>query len=117
MKDSKIRPKTTSATTAGTGTVEMVVEKQLSSGQDANFSNDTEVVLCDKPGGSKITTIPGNYDPSDSTTYETDDSTAEEVIITPSTGANRNYIIIGSIGLLALVILGVGIYFIKKKAS
>ena len=95
----------------------MVVEKQLSSGQDANFSNDTEVVLCDKPGGSKITTIPGNYDPSDSTTYETDDSTAEEVIITPSTGANRNYIIIGSIGLLALVILGVGIYFIKKKAS
>ena len=117
LKDSKIRPKTTSATTAGTGTVEMVVEKQLSSGQDANFSNDTEVVLCDKPGGSKITTIPGNYDPSDSTTYETDDSTAEEVIITPSTGANRNYIIIGSIGLLALVILGVGIYFIKKKAS
>lgn len=117
LKDSKIKPKTTTATTAGTGTVEMVVEKQLSSGQDANFSNDTEVVLCDKPGGSKITTIPGNYDPSDSTTYETDDSTAEEVIITPSTGANRNYIIIGSIGLLALVILGVGIYFIKKKAS
>ncbi len=55
----------------------------------------------------------GNYEPNGSS-YEDDDSTSEEMIITPSTGANKNYIIIATVSIIALITLGAGTYFIRK---
>ena len=40
---------------------------------------------------------------------------SEEVEVTPSTGANLNYIIPITTVIVILVIIGVGVYFIKKK--
>ena len=73
-----------------------------------------EIIKTEKPGGPKTPSTPGNYIPGTGKT-ETDDSTAETVIVTPSTGANYNFIIPIAIGIGALVILGVGIYLIKRK--
>ncbi len=98
------------------GDVYMVVDKVLNSSDDANFENQAELVLLDKPGGSKPTSTPGNYVPN-KTNQETDDSTSQEVIVTPSTGGNRSFILPIAVGMVALVILGVGIYFIKKKVT
>ena len=36
------------------------------------------------------------------------------MIITPSTGANKNYIIIATVSIIALITLGAGTYFIRK---
>ena len=98
------------------GDVYMVVDKILSSSEDANFENQAELVLLDKPGGSKPTSTPGNYVPN-RINQETDDSTSQEIIITPSTGGDRAFILPVAVGMVALVILGVGIYFIKKKVT
>ena len=40
---------------------------------------------------------------------------AEIVIITPNTGENLNYILPITIGIIACIIIGVGIFYIKKK--
>ena len=45
-----------------------------------------------------------------------DDSIAETVIVTPSTGDNKSIIIPISIGVVALVILATGVVLIRKKA-
>lgn len=96
------------------GDVYIKVDKMLASSDDANFENQAEIVLLSKPGGSKPTQTPGNYIPN-KTNQEQDDSTSQEIMITPSTGGNRNYYLIISIGVVSFVILGVGIYFIKKR--
>ena len=74
---------------------------------------DHEIVELNKKFGSRITCTPGNYIPFGSA-HESDDSMSEEMIITPSTGANKNYMIIGTVTFIALVTLGAGVYFIKK---
>ena len=94
--------------------VTLNVSKILSTSEDIELGNETEIVEINKTGGSDLTTTPGNYVPGTGKT-ETDDSTAETVIVTPSTGANYNFIIPIAIGIGALVILGVGIYLIKRK--
>ena len=96
------------------GDVYMVVEKVLNSAEDANFTNQAELALIDKPGGSKIPPTPGNYIPNENP-QEEDEDISEEVIITPNTGADRNYVLPISIGIIAVVIIGVGIIIIKKK--
>lgn len=96
------------------GDVYMVVDKVLASAEDANFENQAELVLLDKPGGSKPTPTPGNYIPN-SNNQETDDSTSVETIITPSTGADQNFVVPITVGVIALVILGIGVVLIKKK--
>ena len=40
---------------------------------------------------------------------------AEDIIIVPSTGANMNYLLPTIVGMVSLVILGVGVFVIKKK--
>ena len=57
---------------------------------------------------------PGNYIPGKGK-KEVDDSIAETVIVTPSTGDNKSIIIPISIGVVALVILATGVVLIKKK--
>ena len=98
------------------GDVYIKVDKVLNSSDDANFENQAEIVLLSKPGGSKPTQTPGNYIPN-KTNQEQDDSTSQEIMITPSTGGNRNYYSIIGIGILAFIILGAGIYIIKKKVT
>ena len=95
--------------------VNLMVSKILTSSDDISLDNETEITKLDKTGGSKPTETPGNYIPGTGHT-ETDDGMAETVIVTPATGANLAFIIPVVIGVTALVILGVGIFLIKRKA-
>ena len=71
--------------------------------------------VLDKTGGSEPDEIPGNYIPGQGHT-EIDDDTAETVIVTPSTGGNRAFLIPTIIGVTALIVLGVGVVLIRRKA-
>lgn len=91
------------------------VSKILTTAGDISLNNETEIIKLEKPnGGGDVPSIPGNFIPGKEP-KEPDESTSETVIITPNTGANRNFIIPISVGLVALVILGTGVIFIKKK--
>lgn len=91
------------------------VSKILTTSGDISLDNETEIIRVDKPnGGGDIPSTPGNFVPGEDP-KEPDESTSETVIITPNTGANMNFIIPISVGLVALVILGTGVVFIKKK--
>ena len=96
-------------------TVMLDVSKLLNASQDIELENETEIVKVNKPGGANLTFIPGNYVPGTGPAIESDDDMAEIVIITPNTGENLNYIIPLSITIIAFVIIGAGIFFIKKK--
>ena len=96
-------------------TVMLDVSKLLNASQDIELENETEIVKVNKPGGANLTFIPGNYVPGTGPAVESDDDMAEIVIITPNTGENLNYIIPLSITIMAFVIIGAGIFFIKKK--
>ena len=108
LKGNKLKPTESAEVT-------LDVSKLLTTSEDIELDNETEIVEINKPGGPDLPTTPGNYVPGTGKT-ETDDSTAETVIVTPSTGGNFNFIIPIAIGMSALVILGVGIYLIKRKA-
>ena len=96
-------------------TVMLDVSKLLNASQDIELENETEIVKVNKPGGANLIFIPGNYVPGTGPSIESDDDMAEIVIITPNTGENLNYIIPLSITIIAFVIIGAGIFFIKKK--
>lgn len=98
-----------------TATVMLNVSKLLSSSDNIELDNETEINKMDKPGGANLTFIPGNYIPGTGPAVEADDDMAETVIITPNTGENLNYIIPIVVVATAFVIIGVGIIFIKKK--
>ena len=108
LKDQKLEP-TQSAS------VDLLVSKILTTSDDISLDNETEITKLDKTGGSKPDETPGNYIPGSGRT-ESDDNLAETVIVTPATGDNRAIIIPIAIGLTALVVLGVGIFLIKRKA-
>ena len=91
------------------------VSKLLATSDDISLDNETELVTLDKNGGSKPEEIPGNYIPGTGHT-EIDDSTAETVIVAPATGADLGFVIPITIGVILLAGLGVGVYFIKRKA-
>ena len=91
----------------------MVVSKVLSSADEEPTQNQAEVIVGSKTGGSKFTSTPGNYVPNKEQ-QETDDSTSPQIIVIPSTGENREYILPIAIGVIAFIILGVGIILIKK---
>lgn len=91
------------------------VSKILTTAGDILLNNETEIIKIEKPnGGRDVPSTPGNFIPGEEP-KEPDESTSETVIITPNTGANRNFIIPISVGLVALVVLGTGVIFIKKK--
>ena len=96
-------------------TVVLNVSKLLTSSEDIELGNETELIKVDKPGGADLTTTPGNYIPGSGPNVEGDDAMAEIVIVTPNTGENLNYIIPLVVTITAFVILGTGIIFIKKK--
>ncbi len=90
------------------------VSKLLASSDDNTFDNKTEIVDVTKSDGFNtgtpvaVTWNNGNF------FFNTDNS--EEIVIIPSTGENRNYTLPIIIGIVAITILGVGVFFIKKFA-
>ena len=108
LKDEKLKP-TESAK------VNSNVSKVLSNSDEISLDNESEITELTKDGGSKPISTPGNYIPGQEETKESDESIAETVIVTPSTGANLGFIVPVMIGVIALVILGAGVVIIKKK--
>ena len=88
--------------------VDLSVSKILTSSEDLTFDNDAEVT----------TITPGNPDepnkPNPPVDYP-DVEEAEPIIIVPSTGGNKGYAAPIITVITSLVILGVGIFIIKKK--
>ena len=100
---------------------DLSVSKVLTVSDDISLDNEVEVTTLDKTGGSKPQETPGNYIPgtletTGTSSTESDDGMAETVIVTPATGANLAFIIPIVVGVTALVVLGVGIFLIKRKA-
>ena len=108
-------------------TVQLNVSKIMTSSEDIELDNETEIVEVNKTGGGylynppttqngpDVPATPGNYIPGTGPQVEYDDDMAERVIITSNTGANMNFILPISIVISAFVIIGVGVIFIKKK--
>ena len=108
-------------------TVQLNVSKVMTSSEDIELDNETEIVEVNKTGGGylynppttqsgpDVPATPGNYIPGTGPQVEYDDDMAERVIITSNTGANMNFILPISIVISAFVIIGVGVIFIKKK--
>ena len=108
LKDKQIEP-------LNSESVSLKVSKKLANTDEVSLDNEAEITKIEKTGGSKTPSTPGNYVPGTGKT-ESDDSTGETVIVTPSTGANLNVILPIGIGIMALVVLGAGVVIIKKKA-
>jgi len=87
-----------------TVSVGLNVSKLLTSSEDLTFNNDAEVARITPPGNPPV--VPPEYPPV---------VPAEDIIIVPSTGANMNYLLPTIVGMVSLVILGVGVFVIKKK--
>lgn len=94
--------------------VNLNVSKVLSNSDEISLDNESEITELTKDGGSRPISTPGNYVPGQED-KETDESIAETVIVTPSTGANLEFIVPVMVGVIALVILGAGVVIIKKK--
>lgn len=107
LKEQKLEPEKSAE-------VMINVSKVLSTADEIYLDNETEILKVEKTGGSNIPSTPGNYVPGKGH-QEIDDSMAETILVTPNTGANLDFIIPVMVGIVACVILGVGVIFIKKK--
>lgn len=88
-----------------TTSVNLNVSKLLTTSSDLSFNNDAETVKVNKPENDQHKGSVIKYFPSDN---------AEQVEITPSTGDNKNYVLPTVIGMVVLVVLGTGVFVIKK---
>ena len=92
--------------------VTLKASKLLTSSEDNTFDNKTEIVDVTRKDGDitgtpvKVTWNNGKF------FFDTDK--AEKTVIIPSTGENRNYVLPTVIGIIAVAIVGVGVFFIKK---
>lgn len=98
-----------------TTSVSLEVSKILTSSGDLSFENDAETVKIKQripiPPPPTPTPEPTPIPPVPPFPVDT----AEKVQITPSTGDDRNYVVPIAVGITSLVILGCGIFIIKKK--
>lgn len=105
--------------------ISLTVSKTLTTTDEISLGNETEIIELIKggklippddvtPGGATIIQTPGSHIPGRSP-IEPDADESETVIVTPSTGANLEFVIPITIAVIALVILGTGIVLIKKK--
>ena len=92
--------------------VTLKASKLLTSSEDNTFDNKTEIVDVTRKDGDitgtpvKVTWNNGKF------FFDTDNP--EKTVIIPSTGENRNYVLPTVIGIIAVAIVGVGVFFIKK---
>lgn len=107
----------------------MKLSQQLSTGgeDDLTYNNYIEIVSSHNDNGRRsysqregqlelVVSIPGDFNPIAPEFIQPDAAKAEQVVILPPFGNDNQaiYYIIGGT-LIGIIILGVGIYFIKKK--
>ena len=102
--------------------IPLSVSMILSSSEDIDLENETEIVEIKKTGGSDIEKdiIPGNYPPGLEEQErilisERDDDKAPTFSVTSNTGENRNYVLPITIIITSLMVIIGGVIFIKKK--
>lgn len=86
------------------------VSKLLTTSDDLSFNNTAEVSTIGKSTNSNFGHTGGPL-----RIWNHDSSTTAEV--TPSTGGNKNYVLPVTVGIVALIVLGVGIFFIRKSIA
>lgn len=96
--------------------LELTVTKVLTTiSGDIDIQNEAEVIALRKDGGGVFKqSIPGNYVPGTGKKVEPDDDMAQTFKVSPNTGEDQNYVLPISVGIGALVILGLGVLWIKK---
>ena len=107
---------TSDGTIKSSAIVDLKAYRLLSgNGEETYTENNAEIikVIKDK-GGAVLVTTPGNYNPSDSSTSEPDNSTSESLVILPPTGLTTNYIAYILLTISSLGILVAGVILIKK---
>ena len=83
---------------------------------DIELNNETEVIELKKTGGRTLqNSTPGNYVPGSGYKVEADDDMAETFVVAPNTGDNLSFLMPVLIGVIALIVLGTGIVFIKRE--
>ena len=91
-----------------TDVMNLYTSKLLTSSDDNTFNNKSEITQITKNdgfiSGTPVKLIENHFAIGDS----------EKIIIIPSTGENKNYVLPITIGITAIVILGAGIVLIKK---
>lgn len=96
--------------------LELTVTKVLTTiSGDIDIQNEAEVIALRKDGGGIFKqSTPGNYVPGTGKKVESDDDMAQTFKVSPNTGEDQSYILPISVGIAALVILGLGVLWIKK---
>ena len=92
---------------------QLKVSKVLTTTDDISLENDFGISVISKNGGRLIAKAPGKYVPGE--TLDDLSDKAEEIIVTPSTGKDLNFVVPITIGIIALITLGTGVILIKKK--
>lgn len=95
-------------------TLGMLVSKLMSPNDEIDIGNQAEIIKTTKNGGAIVESTHGNYNPVKGEVKENDDSKAEDVILIPPTGNNKNYVLPIVIGVTTMAILGTGVILIKK---
>lgn len=86
--------------------------KLLTSSDDNTFDNKTEIVDVTKTDGFNTgTPVKVTWNSGE---FFFDVADAEKVVLIPSTGENRSYVLPTVIGIVAIAVVGVGAFFIKK---
>ncbi len=123
-----------SMTPSSTASANIVASRQLSiTNDDLSYENDVEIVAY--KNRQPIDSTPGNYDPTENVTYESDPDDPDDpdkyitvegnepdddyliVTITPPTGSDETikYWMYGGLGVTLLAVMGTGIVLIKRK--
>ena len=92
---------------------QLKVSKVLTTTDDISLENDFGILAISKNGGRLIAKAPGKYVPGE--TLDDLSDKAEEIIVTPSTGKDLNFVVPITIGIISLITLGTGVILIKKK--
>lgn len=80
-----------------------------------HVENDAEIIRISKTGGSSITTVPGNYNPTETPRVDEPDSDeSEDVTIIPPTGLTTDYTTYAVLAVCSLGIVILGVVLIKK---
>lgn len=100
-----------------TSSTELYVSKVVTTSEDINLGNETEILDISKTGGSKLVSKLGNFVPG-TTPKESNENWAESTIVTPPTGSIQDFdtVLYISSGIAILIGLAAGIIIIKKKA-